>query len=164
MFKKEIERKFLVDRTKLPNLLGRESIQIIQGYLSGQHDNIEVRVRYSKYGDDTETYELIIKDMGLKKRNEITYKISKDEFDLSIILCGNKVINKTRYLIPNSFDNTRIMELDVYKDINLVVCEYEDENEVAVDSLPMENWFIREITNDISYKNSAIAYNIHKFK
>jgi len=164
MFKKEIERKFLVDKTKLPNLNDKQCINIIQGYLSGQHDNIEVRVRYSKYNDDNETYELVIKDMGLKKRNEITYNISKSEFDLSIMLCGNKVINKTRYLIPNSIDNTRMMELDIYNGIDLVVCEYENENEVDVDTLPMEKWFIREITDDINYKNSSIAYNINKYK
>lgn len=163
MFKKEIERKFLVDKYKLPDLSNIDFINITQGYLSSIHDNLEVRVRYSKYGNN-ESYELVIKDMGLKKRNEITYKISKDEFDLSILLCGNKVINKTRYLIPNSTDNSRIMELDIYKDINLVVCEYENENEILVDTLPLENWFIREITNDINYKNSTIAYNIYKYK
>jgi CYTH domain-containing protein len=44
MYNKEIERKFLVDRIKLPNLDNLDSILIIQGYLSNKHDNLEVRV------------------------------------------------------------------------------------------------------------------------
>ena len=165
MFKKEIERKFLVDYSKLPDLINFESIIIVQGYLSNILDNLEVRVRHSKFSNgDKDKYVLEIKDNGGKVRNEITYNISKDEFDLSILLCGSKVIRKRRFLIPNSHDNTRIMEVDFYNDIDLVVCEYEAETEIMVDTLPLEDWIFKEVTGDSYYKNSNIAYNILEYK
>lgn len=159
MYKKEIERKFLVDITKLPDLSELDYVIIKQGYLSNVLDNLEVRVRHSKYKNGTNTYQLEIKDNGSKVRNEISYNISEDEFDISFVLCGNKTISKKRYLIPNSSDNTRIMELDIYDEINLVVCEYEAETEVLVDTLQPEKWFIKEITGDYNYKNSSLAYS-----
>ena len=158
MYKKEIERKFLVDKTKLPNIHEYESFNIIQGYLNKEYDSLEVRIRYQGTGDPlTNAYYLIMKDEGTKIRNEITYNITKSEFDISIQLCGHKIIKKTRYLIPNSFDETRIMELDVYDDEDFVICKYEAETEILVDSLHLEDWFLEEVTNDPQYKNGNIA-------
>jgi len=158
MYKKEIERKFLVDKTKLPNIHECESFTIIQGYLNQEHDSLEVRVRYQGNGDPlTDGYYLIMKDEGTKIRNEIVYGITKEEYDVSIQLCGQKVIKKTRYLIPNSVDETRIMELDVYDDEDFVTCEYEAETEILVDSLHLEDWFLEEVTSNPVYKNCNIA-------
>jgi CYTH domain-containing protein len=52
------------------------------------------------------------------------------------------------------------MELDIYNDIDLVVCEYESDNEIMVDSLPLEDWFLKEITTDVNYKNSNLSYSL----
>lgn len=163
MYKKEIERKFLVNRSLIPDISNIKPIKILQGYLSSIYDLLEVRVRSEEIDNNIEYY-LILKDSGTKIRNEICYKISKDEFDISIQLCGNKIINKTRYKIPHSKDNSKILELDIYSDIDLIVCEYEGESEIDVDTLIPEEWFIKDITEDSKYKNFNIAMNLQDFK
>jgi len=163
MYKKEIERKFLVDRTLIPDITKYPSVKIQQGYLSSNYDLLEVRVRSEEIDSNMEYY-LILKDSGTKIRNEICYKITKEEFEISIQLCGNKVIKKTRYKIPYSKDNSKILELDIYQDIDLIVCEYEGESEIDVDSLIPEDWFIKDITEDTKYKNFNIAMNLNNFK
>lgn len=157
MYKKEIKRKFLVDKTKLPNIHDYVSCTIIQGYLSQEYDSLEVSIRYDDVSKDK--YSLITKDSGNKTRNVITYNITKEEYDITIMLCGQKVIKKTRYFIPNSVDNSRIMELDVYDDESFVTCKYEAETEIMVDSLPLEDWFLEEVTSNQIYKNYNIALN-----
>jgi len=163
MYKKEIERKFLVDVTLIPDITKYPSIKIQQGYLISIYDLLEVRVRSEEINSNLEYY-LIIKDSGTKIRNEICYRITKEEYDESIQLCGNKVINKIRYKIPYSKDESKILELDVYTDIDLVVCEYEGESEIDVDNLIPEDWFIKDITEDPKYKNFNIAMNLQYFK
>ena len=163
MYKKEIERKFLVDVTLMPDITKYPSIKIQQWYLSSIYDLLEVRVRSEEINSNLEYY-LIIKDSGTKIRNEICYRIIKEEYDESIQLCGNKVINKIRYKIPYSKDESKILELDVYTDIDLVVCEYEGESEIDVDNLIPEDWFIKDITEDPKYKNFNIAMNLQYFK
>lgn len=163
MYKKEIERKFLVNRSLMPDISSIKPIKILQGYLSSIYDLLEVRVRSEEIDNNIEYY-LILKDSGTKVRNEICYKISKEEFDISIQLCGNKIINKIRYKIPHSKDNSKILELDIYSDIDLIVCEYEGESEIDVDTLIPEEWFIKDITEDKKYKNFNIAMNLQDFK
>jgi len=156
MYKKEIERKFLVDPTKMPDLSKYPEIEIIQGYLNQPYDSLEVRLR-GECRNDIETYTLTLKDKGTKIRNEITYDISKEEFESSIVLCGKRIIKKKRYLIPSSFDPSRIIELDKYIDLSLITCEYEAETEVLVDTLQFESWFLKEITGDKEFSNYSLA-------
>lgn len=163
MYKKEIERKFLVNRSLMPDISSIKPIKILQGYLSSIYDLLEVRVRSEEIDNNIEYY-LILKDSGTKIRNEICYRITKEEYDESIQLCGNKVINKIRYKIPHSKDNSKILELDIYSDIDLIVCEYEGESEIDVDNLIPEDWFIKDITEDPKYKNFNIAMNLQYFK
>ncbi|MFW6226042.1 MAG: hypothetical protein ACOC3V_03715 [bacterium] len=155
MYKKEIERKWLVDVRSLPDLSKYKFDNIKQAYLSQEHDSLEVRVRSI---NDKEFY-LVIKDGGTKIRNEITYTITKEEFEISFLLSGQKVIKKKRYYIPSSFDKSRILELDFIENPQLVIVEYETDNEILTDSIPKEKWFGEEVTEDIKYKNSQIAYN-----
>lgn len=155
MYKKEIERKWLVKKEFLPDLTKYPSIQIKQGYLSQLHDSLTVRVR-SENGD---MFTLDVKDSGTKIRNEISYSISKEEFDVSYQLSGQKTISKKRYLIPSSFNRSRVLEVDVYDEIDLTVVEYEGETEEIVDSLNTEIWFGDEVTDDHTYNNFQLAYN-----
>jgi CYTH domain-containing protein len=154
MYKKEIERKWLVKKDKLPNLSEYPYVIINQGYLSQLHDSLMVRVR----SVDDKKFTLDIKDSGTKIRNEITFNISKEEFDVSFQLSGQKTIRKRRYSVPSSFDKSKILEVDVFDDFDLIVVEYEANDETLVDSLPEENWFSDEVTEDLSYTNIQLAY------
>lgn len=155
MYKKEIERKWLVKKDKLPDLSKYPFIEIRQGYLSQLHDSLMVRVR----SEDDEKFTLDLKDSGTKIRNEITFSISKEEFEISYALAGQKVIKKKRYLIPSSNDPRRTLELDIFNDIDLIVVEYETEDELLTDTLIEEEWFGQEVTEDFTYTNLQLAYN-----
>ena len=155
MYKKEIERKFLVDITKMPNLSNYSKLDIKQGYLSQIHDSLTVRVRST----NNEKFELELKDDGDLIRNEIGYIITKEEFEISFALCGTKTISKTRFLIPSDKNGGKILEVDVYEDFDFITCEYEGESEVEVNSIILEDWFSTEITYDKNYTNASLANN-----
>ena len=155
MFKQEIERKWIVNLGAIKDLDKYHSTRIIQGYLSQEMDSLTVRVRSL----DGYAFQLTIKDSGLKIRNEMTYKISEEEFDASLALSGNKVIEKRRYYIPSSYDADKMIEVDVFKDFGFAIAEYEGESELDVDTFIAEEWFVKEVTNDQKYQNSYLAYN-----
>jgi len=154
MYKKEIERKWLVKKDLLPNLTKYPHIKIKQGYLSQLHDSLMVRIR----SENDEKFTLDLKDSGTKMRNEISYNISKEEFEVSYLLAGQKIISKRRYLVPSSTHPDRILEVDVFDDFDLIVVEYEAETEILVDSIKIEDWFGQEVTEDLSYTNIQLAY------
>jgi CYTH domain-containing protein len=83
----------------------------------------------------------------------------KEEFEISFLLAGQKTIRKKRYLIPSTNDPKRVLELDIFNDIDLMVVEYETEDETLTDTLVKENWFGEEVTEDLSYTNIQLAYN-----
>ena len=158
MYNKEIERKWVVKREKMPDLSKYPSIRIKQGYLSQLHDSLMVRVREEDDGHAIK-HTLDLKDSGTKIRNEITFGISKEEFDISYLLAGQKIIKKRRFLIPSTGDKSRILEVDVFEDLDLIVVEYESDNETMVDTLKTEDWFDLEVTEDYAYTNIQLAYS-----
>jgi len=154
MYKKEIERKWLVKKELLPDLSKYKFIQIKQCYLSQLHDSLMVRLRSS----NDEIFTLDLKDSGTKMRNEISYNVTKEEFEISYQLAGQKTISKKRYLVPSSNDPSRILEVDVFNDFDLIMVEYEADTEILVDTIKIENWFGQEVTEDLSYTNIQLAY------
>ena len=157
MYKKEIERKWLVKVDKLPNLEELEYIDIKQGYLSQNHDSLMVRVR----SESGKKFTLDLKDGDSKIRNEITFNISEEEFNIGFLLAGQKTISKRRFYVPSSKDPSRILELDIFKDSDLnhlIMVEYEAESEILVDTLIEEEWFGKEVTDDSKYTNVQLAY------
>ena len=154
MYKQEIERKFLVNISKLPDLSDYECIYMKQGYLNGPNDTLSVRVR----SINDEKFILETKDGGLMVRNELTFNISKDEFDISYALCGNKTITKRRYLVPSEKNNGKILEVDIYDNFDFITCEYEGESLVDVESLILEDWFLEELTDKPEYTNQNLSF------
>lgn len=155
MYKKEIKRKWLVDLNKIDNLNIYKCDYIKYGCLSQQQDSLNVSV-LSINNDD---FNLILKDSGLKSRNNIIYNISKEEFQTSFTLSGSKVLTKKRYYIPSSFDEDKIISLDVFDKFDFVIAEFESDNEIIVDIFREEDWFIKEITDDKKFYSSEIVYN-----
>ena len=89
---KEIERKFLVDKSRLPNNL--EGTKYTQGYISITDSGI-VRVRIK--GDIAV---ITIKSAGLGIiRDEFEYQIPMDDAKSLLELFNDGVIYKTRYEI-----------------------------------------------------------------
>ena len=142
----EIERKFLV--RELPCLEGIKSDEITQAYIS---TNPEIRVR--KKG---EKYYRTEKGEGAMIREEREWEITKEEYESGVMACDGRMLEKTRYYIPYG-DHT--IELDIYKGrhCGLVVCEIEFESEQSANSLVAPEWFGKEITHDIAFRNKILA-------
>lgn len=155
MYKKEIERKFLVNKAKMPDLSQFKCIEVKQGYMSQLRDSLSVRVR----SFDDEKFFLEMKDGGGMVRNELTLYITKEQFEETFPICGERIIVKKRYFVPSEKNDGKILEVDVYRDFDFITCEYEGENEEDVQNLIWEDWFKEELTNKPEYSNKSLAYN-----
>lgn len=142
----EIERKFLVDKSKLPPLL-EEGTDIQQGYVFNS-DNGVLRVR-SK-GDK---YYLTVKNKPefMLSKIEIEFVIEKEQ---AVVLFSmtNSTISKTRYEIDFK---GKTWEVDFFKDLNgFVLAEIELESEDEEFEKP--EWCTLEVTEDVMFQNSNL--------
>ena len=161
MYKKEIERKFLVNKGSMPDLSQFEYSNVKQGYLSQEKDSLSIRVRSftgSFKEGQMENYCLDMKDSGLLSRNELTFSITKEEFETSFQLCGLKTISKKRYYVPSQKNEGKTLEVDVYEDFDFITCEYEGESALEVESLIWEDWFTEELTYKSEFSNMSLAF------
>lgn len=151
----EIERKFLVDPARLPDVQAAATAAyvIVQGYLSVEP---AVRVRLK----DDQGY-LTIKGSGLLARAEYEYPVPGDDARALLELCPWPLIEKTRYAAPFG---GRVWEVDVFAGANagLVIAEVELPAPDAALELP--RWVEREVTDDPRYTNAALAQHpYHEF-
>jgi CYTH domain-containing protein len=145
----EIERKFLLDA--LPDDIDDlPSTRIRQGYLAIT-DEVEVRVRARS--DDRL---LTVKGGSGKVRNETTVALSAEQFDELWELTRNRRIVKRRTVIPKGEVE---IEIDVFEgDLDgLLIAEVEFESADASTAFDPPAWFGREITDDATYRNAALA-------
>jgi adenylate cyclase len=142
----EIERKFLVDMSKLPNLV--DGIKIRQGYLLAHSPSIRVRVTTNK--------------AYLTIKGKPTNNISRSEFEYEIPLqdglellkeCKELIVSKTRYEIMHE---NHLWELDIFEEENkgLIVAEIELEDENEPFALP--SWVTSEVSDDMRYTNANL--------
>ena len=151
----EIERKWLVDKDKLPELPKRKVIadnnvwEVIQGYLNPDNDEWLIRVRSV---NDFYFY-LELKSRGLLSREEIRYSISKMEFQVTLRQC-KAVMEKTRYFL---YDGDIRYEIDFYKDYDFVTCEVEFDSVEEANNFNAPDWCTDDVTYDPYYKNVNLA-------
>ncbi|NOR74772.1 MAG: CYTH domain-containing protein [Draconibacterium sp.] len=145
----EIERKFLVDRSKWnPKDIGKK---MKQGYLSVVPERT-VRIRIA----DEEAFLTIKgKSVGIK-RTEFEYKIPLKEATELMKMCLDYPIEKTRYYEKR--DNV-IWEIDIFEDENrgLILAEVELKTETQHINLP--DWIEKEVSEDYRYFNSWLSQN-----
>ena len=143
----EIERKFLVDESKLPQLTGGYSIK--QGYIQTAGVNtVRVRIR------DNEAFLTLKSSSKGSKRLEFEYIIPlEDAQEMLDNLCQKPFIDKTRYLIEHQ---GHTWELDIFEGENkgLIVAEVELQSENETFSLPA--WVTDDVTLDKRYANSNL--------
>ncbi len=150
----EIERKWLINASDIPyNLEDGVEQKIVQTYLNFSP---EIRVRNINNG---EKYILTIKsDMSVDglTRDEKEYYISEDEYNNLLKKQEGNTIVKTRYQI---FDNGNIMEIDIFEKQleGLAYMEVEFETEEKARAFETPKWVIRDVTDDIRYKNGYLA-------
>lgn len=145
---KEIERKFLVDRSKIKLTNGDK---IIQGYLYSNPDKtVRIRIRENR------AY-LTIKGRSTGiSRSEYEYEIPVSDARELLQLCEDNIINKTRHTLI--VDNMR-WEIDDFHDTNkgllLAEIELSDEDEQVL----LPDWVQKEVSHDLRYFNSYLCKN-----
>ncbi|HEX2909812.1 MAG TPA: CYTH domain-containing protein [Chloroflexia bacterium] len=151
-YKEEIEKKFLVQKDKLPEL--SEGSHLQQGYL-GFKPTIRVRTEEGP-GEQRKAY-ITIKGSGMAGRDEFEYDIPFDEARQLLKLAQASLVNKTRYRLPLQSNPELEWEIDIYEGENegLVTAELE------MPSLDYQfehpDWLDQDVTEDPSYKNAALA-------
>ena len=152
----EIERQFLVDGDFRKEAF--QATEIKQGYLCGG-SGVTVRARVR--GDKGYLTIKGKRNAGGVSRFEWEKEISVEEANALLGLAEGGLIEKTRYLVPNS-DDRHTWEVDVFHGDNegLIVAEIElnDEN----DNFDKPEWLGKEVSDDHRYYNSQLLKNPYK--
>lgn len=146
----EIERKWLV--TDLPDLEGLEGIEIEQGYLPSDGEEVEIRVR--RKGSKYLRTEKIGSGAVREEREE---EISEEQFRKLWEKTGGR-IEKIRYEIPASGG---IIDLDIYGGglTGHAVAEVEFDTKEDLDKFGAPSWLGEEVTGNAEYSNASLAEN-----
>ena len=149
----EIERKFLIEKAKLPeNLEEFARHEIEQGYLCTEP---VVRIRR-----EDESYYLTYKSKGLLAREEYNLPLNREAYLHLKPKADGIVIVKTRYRIPERDGLT--IELDVFHGDyeGLLLAEVEFPSEEAANAYEPPAWFGEDVTYSSRYHNSTLSKGI----
>ena len=154
----EIERKYLIeypDVAWLESLPNCSRVDVIQTYLTAPEGE-ECRVRQRGQDGHYLFFSTTKRGTGLK-RVEVEKRLTKDEYLAAMMDADvtRRQIRKTRYCLTWG---TQYFEIDVYpfwQDRAIVEIELTDENDPV--EFPPQLRVIREVTDDPSYKNAALA-------
>ena len=153
---KEIEKKWLIDKENIPYDLNGADVKkydIQQTYLCFDP---EMRVRNYNNGA---SYEYTIKTNMNKDgmvRDEVNVTINKEQYDNLIKKKEGKTIHKTRYQF---YDNEQVIAIDIFHDQldGLAYVEIEFANEEEAKKYETPSWVIKDVTDDVNYKNGHLA-------
>ncbi|MCR8635571.1 CYTH domain-containing protein [Paenibacillus radicis (ex Xue et al. 2023)] len=154
---KEIERKFLLPvfpaKELENNTIELVSKQyIFQTYLAFSEDQ-EIRVRKLVNNEGISHYTHTFKSGHGLVREEIEYSISEEVYTQLLNNTKLKPLEKIRTKVEHE---GRILEVDEYKQIDLIVVEVEfpDLHEAEVFTVP--NWFGRELGQEEEFRNKTL--------
>lgn len=151
---KEIERKWLVNRAKIPfDLCAFEPFEMEQSYISFSPT---VRLRNT----NNTSYVLCVKSPsapGSMARDEFELPLTRQQYENLLTKIEGSIIRKTRYCVPASDGHT--MEFDVFAGEfeGLVYMEIEFPSEEEAMAYPNPEWAIKDVTHDHRYKNACLA-------
>lgn len=160
----EIERKFLIlkpDCKFLDSLPNCEKVNIVQTYLRSD-DNEEIRIRQRGINGSytySKTKKITINDV---KRVEIETRLSQEEYinELQYADPTRAQIIKDRYCL---LYKNQYFEVDIYPFWDeYAICEIELTDINANIEIPEFFEVVKEVTNDLSYKNSFISRMLKK--
>ncbi len=146
----EIERKYLIDKEKLP--FSPEDYpcrHIEQGYLCTEP---VVRIRR-----DNEDYVLTYKSKGLMVREEYNLPLTKEAYVHLREKVDGRIITKDRYVIP--LDCGLHVELDRFLGdlAGLLLAEVEFPDEDSANRFRPPAWFGEDVTFSSAYHNSTLS-------
>ena len=143
----EIERKFLVDISKLPPLPAPYTIK--QGYIAARNATVRVRIR------DKEAFLTFKGRTTGVTRSEFEYPVPLSDAEAMLTqLCEKPYIDKKRYLLSYA---EHTCELDIFEGENegLIVAEIELSSEDEVFEKP--EWVTAEVSGDPRYRNAYLV-------
>jgi adenylate cyclase len=152
MENKEIERKFLVVDDSFRSL-ATTHYDIIQGYISREQGR-SIRIRLRTAADGSQKDYLTIKTrLESFTRFKCEKPISVEDFRALLPLCGNRIIDKTRYILPAEPASLK-WEIDEFRSPNagLIMAEIELPAEDTPFSRP--TFIGEEVTHDPRYYNA----------
>ena len=150
----EIEKKWLIDKDKIPyDLSNSEIIEIEQTYICFSP---EIRVRKINNGKEyTFAVKTNITSDGMI-RDEIEDFITQEEYNNLMKKQEGNTIYKTRYQF---LDGDYLLAVDIISGElkGLAYLEIEFENQEEADNFQTPNWVIKDVTSDLNYKNGHLA-------
>lgn len=162
MAQDEIERRFLVDATKL-NLEGRYHYEIVQGYLDTDPASHVTRVRLVDAVGSKSAYLTLKtrKEKGIHR--EFEYEIPGEDAEELLQCCGSLIVKKTRHLLQFGMEtplvHIPIWEIDVFKGAleGLIIAECELP---SLDfELELPDFIVMEVTGISELSNYQLAKN-----
>ncbi len=152
----EIERKFLIIKPDIEFLesIGAVKQEIFQLYLSSNDEKLERRIRQRGMDGNFSYYYTEKTDTDGMGRIQIERKISQSEY-LGLMLDAKKMVRKDRYCLLH---NNQYIEIDIYPNWeNKAILEIELTNENQNVDLPPWAKVIKDVSNDINYRNISLA-------
>ena len=158
----EIERKFLIeypDIKWLESMPNCKRVEIIQTYLKSDGGD-EIRVRQRGVDGHYIYFQTVKRKVSDIKRVEIERRLSESEY-LRLLMSADttmRQIRKDRYCLTYG---SQYFEIDVYPFWDdKAIAEIELSDEKTAVKFPEQIKVIKEVTNDESYKNAALAKNL----
>ncbi|MEE1086951.1 MAG: CYTH domain-containing protein [Schaedlerella sp.] len=146
----EIERKYLIDKNKLPfDYTQYPCHHIEQGYLCTAP---VVRIR-----QDNDEYILTYKSKGLMVREEYNLPLTEKAYSHLKEKVDGRLIIKNRYVIP--LENELFIELDIFsEDLDgLVLAEVEFPDVDSANTFTPPEWFGEDVSQVSTYHNSNLS-------
>lgn len=143
----EIERKFLVDKSKMRALKFIDEQKISQGYLSRDPT---VRVRLT----DSRAWLTIKSSTRGISRQEFEYEIPTADAEALLKLCGRDVLKKYRRKI---FYGGHLWEIDFFAGRHAGLILAEVELSAPDEPVDLPDWITKEVSGDSRYFNSNLV-------
>lgn len=157
----QTERKFLIKKPSiniLENLNLSSKSEIIQTYLTPINPEIERRVRQRGNIKDGYTFYYTEKsDITEGERKEVEKRISTREY-INLISEADFTLHQIKKYRYCFIDNNQFFELDIYPfSDEYAILEIELKNMSDKIQLPTFLEIIKEVTNDLNYRNISLA-------
>jgi CYTH domain-containing protein len=153
----EIERKFLLPAFPSTEL-EQQTITFVskqyiyQTYLAFSEDQ-EIRVRKLVDKDGLSHYTHTFKSGHGLVREEIEYAISEEVYSQLLARSGLIPLEKVRTKVHHK---GILLEIDEYKQINLIVVEVEFPEVAAAEFFEVPSWFGRELGQEEEFRNKTL--------
>lgn len=150
----EIERKWLIDKNNIKYDLSTAKVyEIEQTYINFSP---EIRVRRVNGGKQYSfTLKKNMTDDGLT-RDEVDFLITEEEYNSLVKKQEGNTIYKTRYKL---MDKDQVVAIDIFSGEleGLAYMEIEFTSEEEANAYITPDWVIKDVTDDIRYKNAYLA-------